>query len=348
MSHSITRQYALLSAFMFGLGMLPGPSPAQDIGRPLSSNAAEKNEGKPAKELKLRWTLEPSVSTWRYEVAAATAPDGEIYVIGGASVNGVTTTVDVFSTHGNKWNSGPPLPHPRYRLAAATGGDGRIYAIGGSDAQYLGIFASVVALTPGASQWVPVAPMPTARQLPAAATGIDGRIYVVGGANIVSLTVINVVNVVEIYTPSANQWVAGAPMPTARYDAAVAAADDGRIFAIGGFSGSAILDVVEVYSPATNSWTTAAPVPRPLRGLAKAVTGPDGRIYLIGGCEVGIRPGSPTDCGDSKRVDVYTPWTNSWETGEPTIAVHREGAVAVSGKRIYALSGHTTAVESAK
>ena len=288
------------------------------------------------------------MSAWKYAIAAATAPDGSIFVIGGAGTNGVTTTVEVLSPHGNKWSVGPSLPSPRYRLAAATGGDGRVYAIGGSDAGYLGIFASVFALTPGASQWVEVAPMPTPRQLPAATTGIDGLIYVAGGSNVLNSTV-NILNALEIYNPATGRWTTGAPMPTPRYDPAMATAPDGRIYVIGGFGDAIynISNVVEVYSPVTRAWTTAAPIPEPRRGLADAVTGSDGLIYLIGGCEVVIKP-SGWDCANTRRVDVYSPDTNTWQSVEPTLEDHREGAAVISGKRIYAIGGHTTAVESAK
>ena len=107
--------------------------------------------------------------------------------------------------------------------------------------------------------------------------------------------------------------------------------------------------MVEVYSPATDSWTTAAPIPAPRHGLGNAVTGPDGRIYLIGGCELVFdSSGHPADCADSNRVDAYSPETNTWQTVQSTLAVHRESAATVSGKRIYVIGGHTVAVESAK
>jgi N-acetylneuraminic acid mutarotase len=182
------------------------------------------------------------------------------------------------------------------------------------------------------------------RQLLDASTGLDGRIYVLGGAD-----GLNVFNTLKIYNPVTGQWTAGAAMPTPRYGLAVATAEDGRIFAIGGNRAGVfqILDVVEAYTPTTNSWTTMASIPPPLRALARAATGPDGRIYLISGCELMMTP-LGLSCVDSNRVDAYTPWTNSWETVEPTLLTHTEGAVAVSRKQIFAISGHTTAVESAK
>jgi N-acetylneuraminic acid mutarotase len=308
---------------------------------------AQNPHGNGAKNARLKWQLEDPAPTWRYALAAATAPDGDIYLIGGGDLYGLAATVDVFRPHGNKWVAGPPLPRNVYRLAAATGGDGRIYAIGGYFGGYLAFSNSVFALAPGAGRWVEVAPMPTARQSPAAATGLDGRIYVAGGSTVLNFAV-NPLNALEIYNPWTGQWTFGAPMPTPRYDAGMATANDGRIFVIGGMTVDAISSVVEVYTPSTNTWTAAAPVPPPQRAIADAVTGPDGRIYLIGGCEIGVRPEDPTDCGSTKRVDAYTPWTNTWERVEPTLETHREGAVAASGKRIYALCGLTTAAESAR
>ncbi len=134
----------------------------------------------------LEWKLLASLSSSRYALAAATAPDGSIFAIGGAVVGGdLSAVVEVYRPESNQWSAAPALPHTRYRLAAATGGDGRIYAIGGSDPGGEGAFlSSVVALTPGTEQWVAVAPMSVGRQLLAATTGADGRIYAVGGHNL--------------------------------------------------------------------------------------------------------------------------------------------------------------------
>jgi N-acetylneuraminic acid mutarotase len=206
----------------------------------LIPDAPEDVETSRAKGPILKWRLENDMPSSRYALAAATAPNGSIFVIGGSSDTSILNTVDEYSPHKKRWESGPPLPSPRYRLAAATGGDGRIYAIGGSDPFPGGEGAflnSVLFLTPGSKQWVPITPMPTARQLLGAATGIDGRIYVVGGSNVVN-GISNVLNVLEIYDPATGPWVQGAPMPTPRYSVAVAAADDGCIYAIGG-SGAA-------------------------------------------------------------------------------------------------------------
>jgi hypothetical protein len=181
------------------------------------------------------------------------------------------------------------------------------------------------------------------RQGLAATAGADGRLYAVGGDNLGAL------NRLEIYDPARDQWTPGAPMPTPRNSMGVARGGDGRIYALGG-SGDGVLnvfDVVEAYAPATDSWATVAPLPS-RRTLVAAAAGPDGRIYVIGGCElVANAAGNPVDCVASKRVDVYAPQTNVWQTLSPTLVAHWEGAATADGKSIFAIGGHTAVVESA-
>jgi N-acetylneuraminic acid mutarotase len=299
------------------------------------------------------WKREDSLSAARYALAAASTRDGSIYAIGGAESGAegdhAVGTVEIYARNGRTWRPGPTLPRGGSRLAAATGGDGRIYAIGGINSAGFTDFA--YALTPGDDQWVAVAPMPTARQLLGAATGRDGRIYALGGHNLqLSPETDGALDILEIYDPASNTWTAGAPLPTARYDAGAATGSDGRIYAIGGLGGGVYnaLDVVEAYSPATNTWTTVAPLPS-RRALVDAVAGPDGLIYAIGGCELVFdAAGNPIDCADSTRVDVYSPATNRWRTVRGTSVVHREGAVARSGQRLFAIGGHTDVVESTR
>jgi N-acetylneuraminic acid mutarotase len=62
--------------------------------------------------------------------AAATAPDGRIYAIGGIREK-VLDSVDGYTATSNGWHSFQPMPTPRAYLAAAASSDGLIYAIGG-------------------------------------------------------------------------------------------------------------------------------------------------------------------------------------------------------------------------
>src|SRR2546427_4976019 len=81
------------------------------------------------------------------------------------------------------------------------------------------------------------------------------------------------------------------------------------------------------------SWTTLTSMPTPRSALA-AVTGPDGRIYAIGGVDT-LRSPEPL-----ATVEAYTVATNTWTTvaSLPTPRQLLAAAVGPDG-RIYALGG---------
>jgi N-acetylneuraminic acid mutarotase len=244
------------------------------------------------------------------------------------------------------WTTVASMPTGRGFVAAATGPDGRIYAMGGAlGGSGAGNVNTVEAYTSGTNSWATIASMPRARFGLAAATGPDGRIYAIGGNYGTNIGTGNL-NTVEAYTPATNSWATVASMPTARYGLAAATGLDGRIYAIGGDTaspgtspGSGPLTTVEAYTPGTNSWATVAPMPTARLQLA-AATGPDGRIYAIGGVNGGN--GSPS----LNTVEVYTPSTNSWAT-VASMPTARAGLAAATGPdgRIYAVgdtgSGNT-------
>lgn len=112
-----------------------------------------------------------------------------------------------------------------------------------------------------------------------------------------------------------------------------AARADGKIYAFGGvradgygFSG------VECYDSNTDSWINLQSMPGP-KGWHRAVTAPDGKIYLFGGSN----NGSP-----SKDVWAYNPVTNSWNTSIPQMPVEERDTVAVLGNDgiIYLFGGY--------
>ena len=70
-------------------------------------------------------------------------------------------------------------------------------------------------------------------------------------------------------------------MPTVSEGLAATVGADGRIYAMGGFSGTGFLNSVEAYDPATNLWATVASLPTATDSLAAASA--DGIVYAIGG-----------------------------------------------------------------
>lgn len=138
----------------------------------------------------------------------------------------------------------------------------------------------------------------------------------------------------DVDTCRAGTWSTVAAMPTARTELAAVAAADGKIYVIGGRTGSSPSAVVEVYDPALDSWTSRAPMATPRYGFA-AVLGSDGRIYTLGGEYTSV-----SNAGPSVVAEVYDPVTNAWASlpSLPGGRYHVAAAVAGNGV-IYALAG---------
>jgi len=247
------------------------------------------------------------------------------------------------------WTVQAPMPTPRAELAAATavGADGRsrIYAIGGRNADSSAL-STVEAYDPETDTWTPVASMSTPRSRLAAATGLDGRIYAIGGQGLSDLAT------VEAYDPITDTWSTVAPVQgecwegqPCRSGHAAATGADGRIYAIGGFgffspriSMAVGTASVEAYDPTTDAWSFVASVPHfgVGRYLLAAATGPDDRIYGIGG--------AVTDADGFElpysAVSAYDSITDTW-SGVSPLSSPRFDLAAATGpdRKVYAIAG---------
>lgn len=123
------------------------------------------------------------------------------------------------------------------------------------------------------------------------------------------------------------RWTTRAPLPTPRSRAA-AAVIDGRLYVVGGESGSGDRDDHEVYDPIGDVWQRLPPRPVAARGAAAAAL--DGRLYVVGGC-----------AGDAvlDRVDRFDPVAWTWTTAAPLPAPRCAAALVSYGRRLYALGG---------
>jgi len=104
-------------------------------------------------------------------------------------------------------------------------------------------------------------------------------------------------------------WAAKASMSIPRTDFGVATVS-GKLYAIGGYSGS-VLRTVEEYNPASNSWTTKASMPTARRLLV--VTTLNNKIYAIGGMSFT----DPNNVTYSYANEEYDPATDTWATKAP-------------------------------
>lgn len=276
----------------------------------------------------------PAMPTARLGVAAATGPDGFVYVIGGETTGsgtaGPSHVVEAF-TPATGWLPVAPMPTARYSPSAVTGRDGYIYVMGGSTA-FNTLTDTVEAFATKNNIWgcsyydancsdaqQIYSPLPTPREQMAATLGADGRIYTIGGFGSVGESA-----AVEAYNPATDIWDCSTgdtasgcnthnlqPAPSARGGASAVTGTDGRIYVFGGTTTGPVLNTVESYSPSTNTWLcsvgdggcvpgaqTLTPMPS-ARVSPTAVTGGNARMYVIGGV------GSTEGVGST--VEAYLP-----------------------------------------
>jgi N-acetylneuraminic acid mutarotase len=122
-------------------------------------------------------------------------------------------------------------------------------------------------------------------------------------------------------------WTGKAPMPTARSEFAVAVAN-GKIYAIGGYTGTAYTGVNEEYDPATNTWATKAPMSPARNALAAATV--NGKIYAIGGY---------TGTDFTNLNQEYNPATNTWANKSSMPTARRWLCAVTANNKIYAIGG---------
>ncbi len=182
-----------------------------------------------------------------------------------------------------------------------------------------------------ADNWALVAPLPEAKSLLAAATGGDGRIYAIGGTSDDGPPVNPRV---YAYDPNLDSWTQVASLSSSRRNLAAATDLNGIIYVFGGydFSGPPFaLGIVERYDPIVGFWLRMTDMPT-LRQSPAAATGADGRIYVMGGTDMGFQTTAVTE--------VYDPVTDSWSTASRMNSPRTGFGAATGVDGIYAIGGY--------
>jgi N-acetylneuraminic acid mutarotase len=190
--------------------------------------------------------------TARLGLAAARAPDGRIFVIGGRGLNGQPSNlVEILSEDGATWTAGPGMPTARLSLQVVAAPNGRIYAIGGRNAENLALNV-VESLDPASGIWQSEPSLAVPRYWFAAALGSGGRIVVAGGVGNLGF-----LDSAESLSEGEGAWSQLASMPEARGWVTAAAVPDGRILLAGGSParGSPAARYTLAYDPTSDSWS---------------------------------------------------------------------------------------------
>jgi hypothetical protein len=241
-------------------------------------------------------------------------------------------------------------PVPTDRHSSATSGN-FLYTMGGEafNGSYF-VTSTVQRYDTAANTWQFMAPMPTAfNNNEACAMG--GKIYVPGGYTGSGPPFSNAF---YIYDIAGNSWTSGPNVPGVGFLWSTVVCDPtgNKVYAIGGYNGSAGVNNTNIYNVATNTWSSGAALPTTTYGSDGGLSG--GNIYVTGGSMVGTyayniaantwtpRATGIVSCyygssgvdsagnlwvagggfcsnaaSPSGRTERYDPGTNTWATQDP-------------------------------
>ena len=220
-----------------------------------------------------------------------------------------------------EWQTIGELSQPRAYASAVALANGKILVVGGFDRFSPDVMNPQSELIDPATGNVTLLPQPLLGRVHQSITSAwEGLVVVAGGVEWHE-TYWSPVDRVDVYRPSQNGWVLGAPLKHPRSDHGATALQDGRVFVTGGNANTNLLASTEIYNPRTDRWSDAAPMPR-ARTQLSAVTLFDGRVLVTGGIDV---DGAPTNA-----TYIYDPSRDSWSDGPPmTVARLQQVAVAL-------------------
>ena len=317
--------------FAIAVFFLSSASVADPIGTP-TDRASVYDPGQPRPASGITWTGFDTLPAPRKDMGVVTV-GSTLYVVGGEDANGPTASVLAFDIglrdqpvagKTAQWTPKASLPEPRTNLAVAAL-DGKIYAVGGERGGAALTSASVY--DPATDTWSALPPLPEGRTNLAAA-GVGGKLYAVGGTTVAGTAPTRPgLATVSVYDPTARQWAAAAPLPTARLGLAAVALGN-NLYALGGQQNGTNLKTVERFDTQANAWSDLPAMPQARRNLA--ATSRENTIYALGG--IG-------NAESSNSVQVFDSVANKWSDGPALVTgASGLGVAAVNGK-LYAIGG---------
>ena len=161
---------------------------------------------------------------------------------------------------------------------------------------------------------------------PASTAGLaawNGQLYAFGG----QLAGGVYTNLLRSFNPATGAWTTLAPLPEAKttYGAAV----NGKVYAIGGFSGTANSARVDAYDIATDTWQARGVLPTTVSNQAVAVQGE--WLWLVG------------DFTAQNYLAAYNTRTGQLRTFTSNLPPRRNAGAAVFNNFLYVWGGNTAA-----
>ena len=222
------------------------------------------------------WTTGPSLPVALHGAMAATY-HGEVVVLGGWTMQGDQgASRQAFALRNGGWVPLPPMPAARAIGGAVVVGD-RLVVVGGQadghDVAETDVFDGTTC-TQSSS-------IPTPRDYVGVATD-DTFVYAVGGQQ---LDGNHDVAAFERFDPSTGKWTKGPPLPAPLHGLGLGVVD-GRLYAVGGETGTHVLGTVVSFDLATGTaWDPGPSMRTPRHALAVQAVG--SALYAIDGDSAG-------------------------------------------------------------
>lgn len=290
------------------------------------------------------WTTKSSTMPTPRTKAASAVINGNVYVLGGATVagmppSGIVTTVEMYNPSSDTWQSKPPLSAPRFAAASVVIGD-IIYVIGGGSqaggpgSGGPGITNTVLAYNAATGSCTQAGTLQLAR-FRAGAVEVGGKIYVVGGSGAAGAS-----TSIEEFVPNpggtgTSDIVGSIPEPK---DNVVVCAVGQDIYIFGGWNeAGAATKTCYVFNTVSRTTTKISDMVYPRAGF-KGAFYRNGKIILGGG--VGDFP--PTTV--NSQAQQYDPATNSWTVkGSVPQPALISPAAEMIGNIVYLIGGDDSA-----
>jgi hypothetical protein len=243
-----------------------------------------------------------------FGLVAATAPDGRIFLVGGApqySTSAGFLRASVYDPATASFHALPSIPGTPIAQPAAAFAGRKLIAVDGGAWRF----------DMEANCWTAIqSPMGLINR--AAATGSDGRAYFFGG-NYGDASV-------HAYDAATDQWETLPSMPFTGH-AMGATEVAGHIYVVGLQTAS--------FNLTTRVWTVLAPPPTKRYWLSAAADAA-GRVVAVGGYKSG------SESGQFPGPEIYDPKTDHWTTGtQPSVRVSQMGVAATCGGSIFTFGG---------
>jgi Kelch motif/Bacterial Ig domain len=178
--------------------------------------------------------------------AAVTVANGTIYVIGANPFLGNSTLA--YDPVADSWKYVANQSSNIWGRRAVYWNESAIFVMGGRDGSSAS--SSLMVFDPLANTWTTLASMPTASFSGGAATGLNGVVYYLGGSDDTWVDG-NQISAIQKYDPAEDTWSTSTIISfyPARSGFGTAIDEMGRIFAVGGYDGSAGVDTVTMIIP---------------------------------------------------------------------------------------------------